>query len=83
MIAMSNSRWVQVLIGQNHWKDAVISQLETGDVFRLAEPDGTLVNGGEIYVVKQAPQVLAQAWRAESDAEVVAFGASVEPRRAE
>ncbi|PIB91235.1 hypothetical protein CSW62_06395 [Caulobacter sp. FWC2] len=83
MIAASKTRWVQVLIGENHWKDAVISQLETGDVFRLAEPNGTLAHGGKIYVVRQAPQVIAQEWPAEGDAAVVAFGANAEPRKAE
>jgi len=79
MIALGKTRWVQVLIGENHWKDAAISQLETGDVFRLAEPNGTLVQGGKIYVVKQAPQVVAQEWPATDDAAPVAFGAIPEP----
>ncbi len=82
MIALSKTRWGQVLIGENHWKDAVISQLEAGDVFRLAEPSGALAHGGKIYVVRQAPQVIAQEWPAEGDAVVVAFSAKAEPRTA-
>ncbi len=75
MIALGKTRWVQVLIGQNHWKDAVLSQLETGDVFRLAEPNGGLAHDGKVYVVRKAPQVIAQEWPATSDATVIALGA--------
>lgn len=81
MIALGKTRWVQVLIGDNHWKDAVLSQLEAGDVFRLADPNGGAVHGGKVYVVRQAPQVVAQEWQAEGEAPVIAFGADPsEPR---
>jgi hypothetical protein len=75
MIALGKTRWVQVLIGQNHWKDAVLSQLEAGDVFRLAEPSGELAHGGKVYVVREAPQVVAQEWPETTDAAVVSFSA--------
>lgn len=76
MIALGKTRWVQVLIGQNHWKDAVLSQLEAGDIFRLAEPSGELVHGGKIYVVREAPRVIAQEWPENADAAVVLFSAA-------
>ena len=75
MIALGKTRWVQVLIGENHWKDAVFSQLETGDVFRVAEPDGALAHDGKVYVVREAPQVVAQEWPETADAALVSFGA--------
>lgn len=75
MIALGKTRWVQVLIGENHWKDAVFSQLETGDVFRLAEPNGVLADDGKVYVVREAPRVTAQEWPIEADGAVVSFGA--------
>lgn len=76
MIALGEARWVQVLIGENHWKDAVVSQLETGDVFRLAEPNGSLVHGGKVYVVREAPYVVAQEWSEADDAPLIVFGAA-------
>jgi len=75
MIALGKTRWVQVLIGENHWKDAVLSQLEAGDVFRWAEPSGEPAHGGKIYVVTEAPRVLAQEWPGTEDAAVMSFGA--------
>lgn len=81
MIALGKTRWVQVLIGENHWKDAVFSQLETGDVFRFAEPNGVLAEGGKIYVVREAPRVTAQEWPPEGDGTLVSFGA--DPARPE
>ena len=83
MIALGKTRWVQVLIGQNHWKDAVLSQLEAGDIFRLAEPSGELAYGGKIYVVREALQVVAQEWPETADAAVVSFSASTDAGKTE
>lgn len=76
MIALGKARWVQVLIGENHWKDAVVSQLETGDIFRLAEPNGSLARDGRVYVVRAAPYVVAQEWPDGDGAPLITFGAA-------
>lgn len=57
MIPVERIRWVQVLLSENHWRDALFAQLEEGDIFRVVEPTGELARGGQIYVVSKTPDV--------------------------